>query len=945
MSDAPTQIGPYAIDREIGRGGMGVVYLARDTKLDRPVAIKALPEHLADDPERLARFEREARTLAQLSHLNVAGIYGVEESDGQRFLVLEYVEGETLAERLDRGPLPVDEALEACAQIAAGVEAAHEAGVIHRDLKPANIKMTPEGVIKVLDFGLAKSTEGHSSSSSGFSQIQTVTSPGVAHSPTSPGVILGTAPYMSPEQARGRTVDKRTDIWSFGVILYECLTGAGPFLGETATDSIGAILHKDVDLDRLPPTTPRMIRHMLGRCLERDRNQRLRDIGDARVELERAPAAGEDAHATAHGSSGPGMPALGVAIVALLFGAIAAWFGRSAFDAPAPAEPLFATIEPAFGTSIIAIGDVAGPAVVAPEGDTVVFTARDDRGVQRLWVRELGSRVPTPLRGTDGATFPFWSPDGRAVAFFAAGELRRHDIATRSTRTLCAAPGGRGGSWFPSGDIIFAPGFQSGIYRVPDTGGDAQPVTTVDTARHTTHRWPHVIDGTSRFVYLAVHHDPSRSAESHLMLGSLDGSVHAELIQTEFSAQVVGDSLLFLTDDVLCAVGFDVAEGTISGDPRPVLDDVTGDATTWHSLISASSGGALVFHPEFRNETSSGESRTVAVAGLGEATELIVRLRDGRPVNTLAEGVLQNSLQISPDGLSVAISGLMPDSLSDYDIWVYQALDPSSTFESAANLVPVAGTQTPRRLTFLPGAEVSPVWSPDGSTIAFGRFTGEAELGIYTIPIEGGNPQALLLADRDLEGNIYPTDWTPDGRFIVYDKGSFIGGGASNDIYAIPAGGGEPLPLRVGPVEERYGSVSPDGRWLSFESTDTGTSEVYVVPFLPGWDAEREAGAAVPSENARWRISLAGGRLPRWSNPGDELFYSSSSNSLIAVKWRTQDAAFVHDAGQALFDIVNESGTDYDVQRNGVSFVINQAGDTINTRLCLVLNWERLLED
>ncbi|MHC5005024.1 MAG: protein kinase domain-containing protein, partial [Planctomycetota bacterium] len=425
MSPAPAQLGPYTIDRELGRGGMGVVYLGHDTRLDRRVAVKVLPEHLAQDPDRLARFEREARTLAQLNHPNVAGIHGVEEHEGARYLILEYVEGETLADRLDRGPLPMDEAVQIATRIAAGVEAAHEAGVIHRDLKPGNVIVTPEGQAKVLDFGLARCEDPSSSSSaSAESEQPTLTSPAAQRSPTMPGVLLGTAAYMSPEQARGRRVDKRTDIWSFGVILYEMLTGHGPFFGETVSDSIGAVLHKDVDLERLPKATPPRVRRVLRRCLERDPAKRLRDIGDAALELADARAFGEEADAAA-----PRMPlvALGTLLAGLVIGAGAILLLRPASPVVETSAPL---LEPRhFSIELPESAPLAPPSAfpfgagrrvfdISPDGRTLLYTALVG-GRTHLYTRDMATGEVQPVPGGGDGFDAVFSPDGRDIAFFA----------------------------------------------------------------------------------------------------------------------------------------------------------------------------------------------------------------------------------------------------------------------------------------------------------------------------------------------------------------------------------------------------------------------------------------------------------------------------------------------------------------------------------------------
>ncbi|MHC4977263.1 MAG: protein kinase domain-containing protein, partial [Planctomycetota bacterium] len=495
MTSLPSQLGPYAIDREIGRGGMGVVYLGHDTKLDRAVAIKALPEHLAQDPDRLARFEREAKTLAQLNHPNVAGIHGVEEADGSRYLILEYVEGPTLSERLDSGPLPVDEAILICAQIACGLEAAHEAGVIHRDLKPGNVKIGLDGRVKVLDFGLAKTSEGASTTGSSMSQAPTMSTPATPNSPTSPGAILGTAPYMSPEQARGRTLDQRSDIWSFGVVLYECLTGLSPFAGETMSDSIGAILHREPDLSLLPAETPTSIRHLLRRCLERDKAKRLHSIADARIELE-DPAQAESEVTAAKGAS-PFLLAAG-AVAILAIGVVGTWLATPFLQEPAQ-SPMTRRFE--FAPE----DETSGLPTIAPDGSALVYID----GV-RVMIRELAQlepRVLTSISRLDAVAL-FWSPDSQWVGLIDVAEIKRIPAAGGEPVTIGVSPrpiftSVGGACWSDDGRIYFVCG-NTPMYVVPAAGGVPREVFPLEKDEEDLHEVSALPDGKG---VLFVGHD------------------------------------------------------------------------------------------------------------------------------------------------------------------------------------------------------------------------------------------------------------------------------------------------------------------------------------------------------------------------------------------------------------------------------------------------------
>ncbi len=943
MTTSPRlQIGPYTISRELGRGGMGVVFLANDTKLDRQVAIKALPAHLAHDPDRLARFQREAKVLASLNHPGIGAIHGLEIVENQHYLVLEYVEGESLADRLARGPLPIDEALPLAKQIAEALEAAHEKGIVHRDLKPANVMLTTEGAIKVLDFGLARTADGPAPSTTGgvgSPDSPTLTTPPPIHSPTIAGTIMGTAGYMSPEQARGKSVDKRSDIFSFGCVLYEMLSGAQPFGGETVTDSLGAILHREPDWALLPPGTPPRIRELLANCLAKDRKQRLHDIGDARLALEHAAAGRDWAAATA--GRGPSRPVL---VAAFLLSAAAiittGWMLGARFSTrPGIAGPVFASIDPAPGSTITVESDISGPAVLSPDGRLIAYSARDAAGGRVLCLQALNVAEPDPLNGTERAVFPFWSPDSRSIGFFANGKLRCIDLSTRTVRTLAEAPAGRGGAWLDSGDIVFTPAFQAGLFRVGSASGEPRPLTVVDGVRFKSHRWPSAVRGTDRFTYLAVNHDPGKRNETSVFIASLDGTLNKELFHTPFGAQVADNRLLFLRESTLMAVPIDTAAGTIRGEPVPLIAQVFGNPSTWHAGFSASDAGTLVYHQVPPADPK--EPSVKPQAGLGEAVRATVVDRAGRPLAVAADGMLQNRLAVSPDGLSLAVSGRWPNdtSVASYDIWVFAIFGPG-TDVATSKFEPAPVGAPPRRFSFMPGDEVSPRWSPDGKSIAFAKVYGPEPLGLFVKPLDGG--EQLLQRAGPNDTQFVPTGWSPDGRYIICRRGAYVGGGDAA-IVAVPAGGGAPIDLVAAPGTNANGTVSNDGKWLAFDTGAGGPADVLVVPFPPGWEAERAAGRPLPDFAQRHRVSIAGGALPVWGPGGTTLYYASTSNSMIAVRWSTDGVRFAFDAGQPLFDFPLGPSTAYDVFPGEGLFAVNTMLTPRDSKLRLVLNWPMLL--
>ncbi len=888
-----TSIGPYTITRELGRGGMGVVYFGRDTRLDRDVAIKALPEHLAQDPERLARFEREAKTLAQLHHPNVAGIYGVEEHDGARYLVLEYVEGETLAQRLDRGAIPVDEALEIAIQIAAGVEAAHEAGVIHRDLKPGNVIVTPDGKAKVLDFGLARAEES-SSSMSMSSGDPTITSP-AQHSPTMPGVILGTAAYMSPEQARGRPVDKRTDIWSFGVVLCEMLTGASPFVGETVSDSIGAVLHKHIDLKRLPSATPSVVRHVLQRCLTREKSARYRDIGDVRIELERGDLR-PPGHATDDNTGGDvRIPWIIAGVLAIAL-AIACYFGVGA--ARPPVTMLRASLLAPEQFVYHLSGADPGPPSLSPDGTKVAFCARDEAGIVTLWIRNLDQPTPMCLPGTERAQYPFWSPDSRAIAFFAKGKLWRMDLSGGAPLALADAPNGKGGSWGSDDVILFAPEASEPIYRVSSSGGQSEAITTVHRERNeNSHRHPRWLPDGEHFLYLARQAAPSPKQGMHVVrVASTDGSIDREVLRSDTNIELAAGKMLYVSDGSLIARPFDPVRLEFNGKPTIVLGSV--------KTIPAAAVGVF---------SAAGDRAMVYMAG--EAASLTDRLvwygRDGQQQDVLADSILCDHFRVSPNGAFV-VAHLWDPTSGMADIWMLDAR--SGRRDRFAAIVDV---------------EPSPIPSPDSERIAFlSARGGDPEL--YTQSI-GGFEEAQLLIQ--LDERVRLTCWTRDGSEFLADSLSR----KQEIIYAIEAEGSGTIRKVLESSSGAWGAqVSPDGKWMAFNSYGSSEHNVEVTTF--------------PKPGRLIRISTTGGAWASWNDDGTELYYQGTDGVLNAVSVEQTDNGLRFGEPQALFDTGQplDDTTPYprfQVTADGQRFlVMERATQTESPAAHIIQNWTLLLE-
>jgi Tol biopolymer transport system component len=891
-----SRLGPYEITAKLGEGGMGVVFRAQDSQLGREVALKVLPEGLTGDPERLARFEREARLLAQLNHPNIAHVHGLEVQGEVRALVLELVEGPTLADRLEAGALPVEESLAIARQIADALEAAHEKGIVHRDLKPQNIKAAAEGKVKILDFGLAKALEPGGAARPASAPL--AASPTLTLGATVQGVILGTAAYMSPEQARGGAVDARADIWAFGVILWEMLTGAPMFAADTVSDTLAGVLRAAIDLDRLPPGTPPAIRRLLRRCLERNPKNRLHAIADARIVIDEVLAGANESAAAPGAAPAPAAPTRAIlpwAVAAAgVLAAAAAWLLAS--GERAPASPLFVDVGAPEGERFQFQGDFGAPPVLSRDGGKLAFGAVGADSRTRLWVRSLATGETKRLDATEGATAPFFSLDGGSLGYFVNAKLMIASIAGGAPQALADAPNGRGGAWASDGTIVFAPDFRSGLVRVPALGGKPVALTSVDPARHSTHRWPVPTPDGKAIVYLATNHATHRADESELRWVRLDGSGDHALVPSPANGAVVAGELLYLRQQSLVARPIDAA-GRMSGEASVLAVDLLYDPSTWRSAFAAADR-RLVYSP----------------AGANQGTHLSRVDRSGRPLGELAGDGVYGDLRLSPDGRRLVVSrGLQSD------LWLFDL---------------ERGTQS--RFTFEPLLEYAAVWSRDGRWIYYCRSaTGIAQQLVRKAANGIGQPE-LLYDTQSEELGIYPLDESADGRFLLVTTG--VSPYAEHaDIQWLALDGSRRLvPLLDAPPTERDGRISPDGRWLAYAGNESAVSQVYVVP------ASLDPSAA---HGAKWQVSVDGGVYPSWSHDGREIVYLEPSLNLSGVEVTPDGAGGLRfGTPQAMFGttLVADAAS-YALSPDGQSVILNHFGEAQSQPLRLIVDWGALL--
>jgi serine/threonine-protein kinase len=831
LLSAGTKLGTYEVLSAIGAGGMGEVYQAHDTKLGRDVAIKVLPEAFAHDPERLSRFRREAQLLAALNHSNIATIYGLEDINGRSYLVMELVPGETLAQRIKRdGEVPVEESLTIAKQIAEALEAAHEKSIIHRDLKPANVKLTPEGKVKVLDFGLAKAFAGDTSTE------DMGNSPTLSMAATMQGVILGTAAYMSPEQARGKAVDKRTDIWAFGCVLYELLTGKVAFHGEDVTDILAAVVRAEPDWTALPANLSPSIRILLQRCLRKDRRQRIPDAATIRIEIEDALAAPEDSSATQAAPVSTSKLLLAVAAVAVvltvLLGVTSWGWWRAARRAERPLVRLDVDLGPDVSLSTPAGAD----AILSPDGTRMVYVSQ-----RRLFTRRLDQLNATELEGTQGAYAPFFSPDGQWVAFFTSEKLQKISVEGGSAITLCNAGNGRGGSWGEDGNIIATLNINGGLSRIPSAGGPRTPVTDLQSGE-VTHRWPQILPGGKAVLFTASTSGVGFEGANIEVMSLADHRMKTLVRGGTFGRYLPSGHLIYLNRGTLFAVPFDVDRLGVRGTPSPVLNQVGYNAGQGSAQLDFSQTGTLIYRS---GGVTGGGFFTIAwLDGLGKVQPLLAK--PGDYVNP----------SLSPDGQRLAVD---VQEGSGTSTWVYDWQRDTMT-----------------RLTFT--GSILPVWSPDGRYIAFDAV-GE---GMSVIRSDGAGKPQLLTPSKTVQ---LPWSFAPDGKRLAFFE---LSSETGYDLWTVPlesdsAGlrAGKPEVFLQTPATELAPSFSPDGRWMAYYSNESGINQVYVRAF--------------PDKSGKWQISNSGGSLPMWSRTGHELFFETLDRHIMVAAYAVKGDSFVAD--------------------------------------------------
>jgi serine/threonine protein kinase/Tol biopolymer transport system component len=880
---AGMRFGPYSIVERIGVGGMGEVYRARDTRLGRDVALKVLSPEFAANPDRLARLEREARVLASLNHPHIATIHGLEEHNDARALVLELVAGTTVADRLASGPLRVNEAIAIAKQIAEALEAAHEKGIVHRDLKPANIMLTPAGVVKVLDFGLAKST-------------QDSTTGGESVEPTREGLVVGTVAYMSPEQARGQSVDARTDIWAFGCVFYEMLTGRSPFVGATVTDTLAAIVEREPDWTAFPQSTPPAIRRLLQRCLHKEGRNRLHSVADARLEIEEALSIPKDAvaptpvvaakrTATARAFVPLGIVAIGILLIATPY------LRR---DEP-PREATRFLVTPPEGWALSAQssgGPATNPLAVSPDGRHLAFALQNASGASRIWIRSLDTLDARELDGTDGGAAPFWSPDSRWLAFVARGKLHKIDVAGGAAVPLCDCPSVRAGTWNRDGVLLFFDGSPL-LRRVSASAGIPTNITTLGKGE-TYNTRPHFLPDGRHFLYRSLL-ATAISNRGPIYVGSLESNERTHVLDADSTNVVYSQHhLLFLRDNALIAQPFDAERLTVAGEAFPVAEQIRTFGGLPFGFFSASENGVLAY----QTGTSA------------RGPQLTWIDRSGNVLGRVGARALYNRIELSPDGTMAAVQ---LQTNGQEDVWV---LD----LERDGN---------PRRLTFDTLPEGVPIWSPESDRVVYAwsrsrqslhvKSTHGADGGEELLPIEGGYPR--------------PASWSRDGQHLLYEAQSTDG---REEIWVLPLSGDrKPSRFASHPVARQFNSqFSPDGRWIAYVSNESGRFEVYVAPFMtPGAKG--------------MKISSNGGRWPRWSQDGKELFYvdglPNQPKTLVAATISQRGLDFRVDTVTRLFVVrwPEQAPYFYAPARDGKRFLVNVEPDIESDPppITVVVNW------
>jgi serine/threonine protein kinase len=879
-----SRLGPYEIVAPLGAGGMGEVYRGRDTRLERPVAIKVLPSHLSTNPDLRERFDREAKAISSLNHAHICTLYDVGHQDGIDYLVMEYLEGETLDRRLARGPLPPDQVLRYGTEIADALDRAHRLGIVHRDLKPGNIMLTKSGA-KLLDFGLAKFRPPGATPtiSSALTSMPTEARP-----LTTEGSIVGTFQYMAPEQLEGAEPDARTDIFAFGALLYEMATGRKAFTGRSQASLISSILKDEPPpISTVQPLTPPALDRVVKTCLAKEPDDRWQSARDLVSELRWVREAGSQptaaAPAAARRRAGAAV-AWAAAAVALSVAAIEGYL--LATRKTEPLRTVQFSIEPPEKSSFTF---TQGAMALSPDGRRLVFVAQSSDGRNLLWVRPLSSLKAQPLNGTEGASFPFWSPDSAFVGFFAGGKLRKIDVTGGPPQTLCDAPAGRGGSWARGGTILFAPNARDVIYRVPAAGGIPTPVTQLDAAvGEIGNRWPTFLPDGQHFLFLGG--APPGGAPSErggVFLSSLGSTERTKVLDARSNVAYAPGYLLFARENTLMAQPFDADKRQLTGEPFPVAERLTYYTNVVMGVFSASHSGALAY----------------CGGGGGTVTQLRWFDRAGKPLETVGAPGEYNRPKLSNDGRRLAVDVRDPQT-GNVDVWIHELARGIAT-----------------RFTFDPAPDQNPIWSPDDTRIAFSSARPSSD--IYVKATSGAGTEEPLVSSPEAK---IPVVWSRDGRFILFARfGSQTRTGL--DVWSVDVAERKAAAILQTQFAEVPNALSPDGRWLAYTSDETGTNRVYVQPF--------------PGPGRKWQVSAATGSAAAWSRDGKEIFYVGPDRKLMTVPVKTTPE---FEAGIAvpLFEarMAPPPGRQYDVSADGKRFILNTpASEEAAAPITVVLNW------
>jgi Tol biopolymer transport system component len=892
-----TRLGPYEIVAPLGAGGMGEVYRARDTRLERPVAIKIIPLHLADRAEARERFEREAHAISSLNHPNICQLYDIGEEKGIHFLVMELLEGETLAFRLLRGALPIEQVLRYGAEVADGLERAHRTGVVHRDLKPGNIMLTKSGA-KLMDFGLAKEMAIPRSASAQAVTINVT--PGGPLSPsasarrregsnplTGEGVIIGTFHYMSPEQIEGKDADSRSDIFALGAVLYEMTTGKRAFEGKSMASIAAAVIASEPKaISELQPLSPPALEHVIKQCLMKDPEERWQSALDLQRELKWIQVAGSQA-----GTASPIVArrkrrvriAWGAAVLlALLLGIAAGMF----LPAAKPASSLTVALNLPVGFHLDTLN---ASLALSPDGQKLVFGASGEEGVQRLWLRSLNGQDPQPMSGTEGATYPFWSPDSRSIGFFAGKKLRKIDVATGTVQTLCNAPAARGGSWNDKGEIVFSPDYQSGLYEVTASGGT--PTQLTNGEKKFSHRLPQFLPDGRHVLFFSGWE--TNAKENGIFSVDLETKKIKPVASEQSEGRYVAGYLVFLRGGNLMAQPFDAGNQKTTGEPLLIAENVVHNPDRYTGEFTFSSNGMLLY------QTGPSISKS----------QLTIYDAEGAKIGAIGEAkAFQPEVVLSPDGRKVAVAAR--DSEGQSVIWVHDLANGVGTRLSFGNL-----------------SYLDPVWSADGKRLAFDANNGS----VFLQASDGSSPAQTVLTEASPKST---NSWSPDGKFLALQQEL----DKSPDLWLLPlTGNRKPLPFISSPTWEAEGAFSPNGKWFAYTSDETGRYEVYVVPF--------------PNTGGKLQVSSGGGQMPEWVMDGHELAYVNETHNVVLVEMKETAERMEMGRSRLLFgghslpvlpgfDASGESSTPVYLTQDAKRIVLIVPTDFGSiTALTLVTNW------